>query len=390
VSRKLLLPVLWLTWLWNFSYRMMFTAIMPALQFSMQLSNEAIGLLVGSLFLGYAVLSYPFSLASGKLSEKWTICGGVVLTTISLLAFSASRSFVSLVVLGFVAGAGLSAYLPQGLSLLSKEYPMHQVGSVMGLHETAAPLGQTLGPLFVWSAIATLGWSGCLQAWSLYSFVICIMVLFLVPEGKRIVKPSSKRAKELHTSNSLLFTMITVQAAVWSCNLGLLSMLPVYLAQTFLLDVSYVAFILGISRITGAAGQLTGGYLSDRLGRARILLFSTMMVFIATAWITSVPFSGFYVIGLFFQGIVSSAFFPIFFAMISDITHQSNRAKMLGLTNSIAAFIGGTLSPAVIGFLSDRFSFRIAFLYPIMMGVVGCVGALYVWRAARAIHRSGG
>jgi len=385
-----LLPVLWLTWLWNFSYRMMFTAIMPALQSSMQLSNEAVGLVVGSLSFGYGALSYPFSLLSSKLGERRVICGGVALTTVSLLVFSASRSLVNLVILSFVAGAGLSAYLPQGLSLLSREYSKHHVGSVMGIHETAAPVGQTLGPLFVWSAIATLGWSGCLQAWSLYSLAIFIMVLFLVPGGKRIVKQSSRPAEELHTSNSLFFSMIAVQAAVWTCNLGLLSMVPVYLTQTFLLDVSYVAFIIGVSRITGAAGQLSGGYLSDRLGRTRILLLSTVMVFIATVWITSVPFSGFYVIGLFFQGIVSSAFFPVFFAMISDVTDPSNRAKMMGLTNSIAGFIGGTVSPAVIGFLSDRFTFQIAFLYPIAIGVVGCVGALYVWKTASAHSESNG
>jgi len=367
---------------------MMFTAIMPALQSSMQLSNEAVGLIVGSLSFGYGILSYPFSLLSGKLGERRIICGGVALTTASLLAFSASRSLVSLLVLSFVAGAGLSAYLPQGLSLLSREYSQHHVGSVMGIHETAAPVGQTVGPLFVWFAIATLGWSGCLQAWSLYSVAIFILVLFLVPGGKSIVKQSSRPAENLHTPNALFFSMIAVQAAVWTCNLGLLSMVPVYLTQTFLLDVSYVAFIIGVSRITGAAGQLSGGYFSDRLGRARILLLSTVMVLIATVWITSAPFSGFYVIGLIFQGIVSSAFFPVFFAMISDITVPSNRAKMIGLTNSIAGFIGGTVSPAVIGYLSDQFTFRIAFLYPVAIGVAGCVAALYVWRTARTISES--
>jgi len=382
--------VLWLTWLWNFSYRMLFTAIMPALQSSMELSNEAVGLVVGSLSFGYGTLSYPFSLLSSKLGERNVICGGIALTTVSLLGFSVSRSLASLLILSFVAGAGLSAYLPQGLSLLSREYPQYQVGSVMGIHETAAPIGQTLGPIFVWSAIATLGWSGCLQAWSLYSLAIFFMVLFLVPSGNHVVMHSSRHARKVHTSNSLFLSMVGVQAAVWTCNLGLLSMVPVYLTQTFLLDVSYVAFIIGVSRITGAAGQLSGGYLSDRLGRARVLQLLTVMVLIATVWITLVPFSDFYVTGLFFQGIVSSAFFPVFFAMISDVTDPSNRAKMMGLTNSIAGFIGGTVSPAVIGFLSDRFTFQIAFLYPIGIGVVGCVGTLYVWKTASAHSESNG
>jgi len=63
---------------------------------------------------------------------------------------------------------------------------------------------------------------------------------------------------------------------------------------------------------------------------------------------------------------------------VSDITDPSNRAKVMGLTNSIAGFIGGTVSPIVIGFLSDHFTFRVAFSYLIMMGLMGCVAALYI------------
>lgn len=174
--------------------------------------------------------------------------------------------------------------------------------------------------------------------------------------------------------------MMIVQAAVWSCNLGLLSMIPVYLTKTFLLDVSYVAFILGVSRMTGAVGQIGGGYLSDRLGRTRILLFLTTMILAATIWITLTPFSGIYLTGLFFQGLVGSAFFPVYFATISDIADNSSRARMIGLTNSIAAFIGGTVAPAIIGGLSDRFTFQIAFSFPIAMGIVGCLGAVYIWK----------
>jgi len=386
MSKKLLLPVLWVAWLWNFSYRMMFTTIMPSLQMSMQLSNQDVGLLVGALSFGYGVISYPSSLASGKLDERWIICGGIALTTVSMLLFSISTSFSVLLILSFTAGAGLSTYLPQGVSLLSREYSAHHVGSVLGVHETAAPVGQTLGPLFVWSAIGVLGWSGCLQAWVIYSVVVCVLVLLLVPKSKSIARSAPQPTAKGHVS-SVFFMMVIVQSAVWTCNLGLLSMVPVYLTETFLLGVSYVAFILGVSRMAGAVGQLAGGYFSDKLGRVRILFLTTAMVFVATLWITLLPFDGVYVAGLFFHGIVSSAFFPVYFAMVSDMTDYSNRAKMIGLTNSVAGFVGGTVAPTVIGYLSDRFSFQTAFLFPIAMGIVGCIAALYVWETGNSTRK---
>jgi MFS family permease len=387
MSKRLLLPVFWIAWLWNFSYRMMFTAIMPALQQSMQLSNEAVGLLVGVLSLGYGAMSYPSSLASGKLDERWIICGGVALTTIAFLAFSISQSFVALLALSFVAGAGLSTYLPQGLSLLSRGYPTNQLGSVMGIHETAAPVGQMLGPMFVWFFITAIGWSGCLQAWSLFSLAVCILVLLVVPKSKIVVGTSRRLETARSFSPSLFPAMVVVQSTVWACNLGLLSMIPVYLTKTFLLDVSYVAFLLGVSRMTGPIGQLSGGFLSDRLGRTRVLLFVTTMVFAATLWITLIPFNSIFVAGLFIQGVVSSAFFPIFFATISDVTDHSNRARMIGLTNSVAGIFGGTVTPFVIGFLSDQFNFQIAFLFPIAAGIVALLGALCIWMATKPERR---
>jgi len=367
---------------------MMFTAIMPALQSSMQLSNQEVGLLVGALPMGYAALSYPASLASGRVSERRIILGGIMLTSISVLLFSISRSFIAMFALSFLAGAGFSTYLPQAYSLLPRQYSSHQLGSVLGVHETGAPVGQTLGPLFVWSAVGVLGWSGCLQAWIIFSLLVFILILFLVPEEKAVTQFSPKPTARKQLSPGLLIAMVATQATVWSCNLGLLSMVPVYLTKTFLLDVSYVAFILGLSRMTGAFGQLAGGYLSDKLGRTLVLFSSTVMVFLATLWITLVPFNGFYVVGLFFQGIVSATFFPVFYATMSDITDYSNRAKMVGLTNSVAGFFGGAVAPATIGYLSDRFTFHTAFLFPMATGIVACATAFYVWKTTGSRHES--
>jgi len=303
-----------------------------------------------------------------------------LLASTSFLFFSVAGTFELMYLLSFLAGAGFSTYLPQAYSLLSREYQANQLGSVLGVHETGAPVGQTLGPLFVSATIAILGWAGCLQAWTIYSLIVCILILLLVPKSKPAIRSFSKPTGRHDYLSVLFLAMIVTQSAVWSCNLGLLSMMPVYLTKTFLLEISYVAFIIGASRMTGAVGQLAGGYLSDRLGRARVLLFSTVMVFLATLWITLIPFNGLFVAGLFFQGIVGAAFFPVFFATISDVGEFSNRAKMVGLTNSVAGFVGGTVVPAVIGFLSDRFTFQTAFLFPIAIGVVGCVSVFYVWR----------
>jgi len=377
-SEHALLPTCWFTWFWNFSYRMMVPTLLPAIQASLILSNWQAGTVVGALNLGYAVSAYPSGLYSTRFGPKRIICFGIALTAVCMLLFTISQSYLTMLVFIFVGGLGLGTYLPQGLVLLSQQYEKRKRGTIMGVHETAAPIGQAVGPLFVSMMILPLAWTGCIQAWFALAVIPIVSFLFLVPKYKADPGASENVHEGREWSPRLYATVVLLNSCIWSTNLGLLSMIPIYMVQVFLVDVAFAAFLVGATRFSGAFGQLVGGFLSDAVGRFKVLIAVVAVTAVSTVGVAFAPYGPILIASMVIQAMATAAFFPVIFATVSDHTSSRTRAKVLGVINAAAGFIGGSLSPMIIGYLADKFNFRDAFLYPVILGFFACFLILYL------------
>jgi len=379
-SEHALLPTCWFAWFWNFSYRMMVPALLPAIQASLLLSNWQAGNVIGALNLGYAVSAYPSGLYSTRFGPKRIICFGIALTAVCMLLLTISQSYLTMLAVIFVAGLGLGTYLPQGLALLSQEYEKQKRGTIMGVHETAAPIGQAVGPLFVSMMLLPFGWTGCIQAWFALAAIPVISFLFVVPKYK--ANPTA--GENVHEAREwplrLYATVVLLNSCIWSANLGLLSMIPIYMVQVFLVDAVFAAFLVGATRFSGAFGQLMGGFLSDTVGRFKVLVAVVAATAVSTVGVAFAPYGPVMIASMVIQAMATAAFFPVIFATVSDHTSSRTRAKVLGTINAAAGFIGGSLSPMIIGYLADKFNFKDAFLYPVTLGFFACFLILYLRR----------
>ncbi|RLE50208.1 MAG: hypothetical protein DRJ33_07600, partial [Candidatus Methanomethylicota archaeon] len=152
---KVALVLCWLAWLLNFSYRMMIPALMPAIKVELGLTELQASLMLSLLLVGHAIsLSLSGFLASALGNERVI---ALSLLTVSITSIPASLLPLSplwLLLDFFASGLGLGLSLPSARSHLSKLAPSSIKGRVMGVHETAAPLGQTLGPLMAGLALS--------------------------------------------------------------------------------------------------------------------------------------------------------------------------------------------------------------------------------------------
>jgi len=379
-SEHALLPTCWFTWFWNFSYRMMIPTLMPAIQASLLLSNWQAGTIIGVLNFGYAVSAYPSGLYSTKFGPIRIICFGIALTALCMLLFTISQSYLVMLALIFIAGLGLGTYMPQGLARLSQQYEKRRRGTIIGIHETAAPIGQAIGPLFVSMMLLPLGWTGCIQAWFALAAVPIISFLFVVPKYKSNPSESENMHEGREWSLRLYTTVVLLNSCIWAANLGLLSMIPIYMVQVFLVDVGFAAFLVGATRFSGAFGQLMGGSLSDAVGRFKVLITVVAVTAVSTVGVAFAPYGPIMIASMVIQAMATAAFFPVIFATVSDHTSSRTRAKVLGVINAAAGFIGGSLSPMIIGYLADNFNFKSAFVYPVALGFFACFLILYLRR----------
>ncbi|MEM3462486.1 MAG: MFS transporter [Candidatus Bathyarchaeia archaeon] len=371
-----LLLISWFAWFWNFAYRMMVPALLPPIQASLSIPNWMAGALVGALNFGYAISAYPSGLCSARFGPRNIIVFGTALSAAFAFLLSISTSYPAMAMLAFIAGLGLGVYLPQALTLLSEHYGRGRRGAIIGIHETAAPIGQMAGPLWAGAMLSSLGWDGCLRAWALPGALIAIAFPIIAPKREEAVKRVDKAPGGGGWPLGLYIPTVLLVSFVWSANLGLISMIPLYMVRSSLADAAFAAFLMGITRFSGALGQLAGGLLSDMIGRLKVLMAIVLITAFSTVGVAFAPYGPAMIASMLVQAMAGSAFFPVTYAAISDNTSPGDRAKVIGVVNTSSGLLGGALSPMVIGYLADSFGFKAAFLYPVVVGFLACPLAL--------------
>ncbi|MGL1931040.1 MAG: MFS transporter [Desulfotalea sp.] len=139
-----------------------------------------------------------------------------------------------------------------------------------------------------------------------------------------------------------------------------------------------VGFIAGISALTGILFSFPAGYLSDRIGRYRMLLISGFVF--ATAPFLYIFATEVWQIGIirFYHGLATAIFGPVAMAYVADL-YQSSRGEKIGWF-STATLLGRFSAPALGGLIlavsasGDMSGFTVLYL---VCGITG-VGAVLV------------
>ena len=369
------LTVLFFTWFCNMSSQFLIPALAPAIGDSFSLSTGSIGLLLGMSSLGSMISYLGSGLLCSKLGRKRVIIVGLIILSFSLLFMSLATNFIVLLVMETMLGFGLGMYPPAGLSILMDYFPPEKRGRIVGIHEMAAPAGMTIGPIFA-SLILSLGfgWPGVLRAWiiSLIIILVC-QILFVheidvasVPEDEQSSKSTvSARGGSWPIAYLMMFAVAQLLRTV---AFAASSLLPTYWVATFGVAVAEAAFIYGVMTVFAVGGQLGSGYLSDKIGRLRVLLILQVLSSITLVPTLYLPFGPALYVSFAAFTVFINGFMPVLFAFISDTTQPMDRSKMVGIVMSTSS-LSSLFSPAIIGLLAET-SYAVAWVFPIIASIL--------------------
>lgn len=130
-----------------------------------------------------------------------------------------------------------------------------------------------------------------------------------------------------------------------------------------------------------------GGWVADRFGRRRVILFS-LAVWSAITWLTGHSRSyGELAAARGLMGISEACYLPAALALISDYHGENTRARAVGLHQS-GLYVGIAMGGIGGGWIGEHFGWRAAFF---VLGAIGVVYALALWPVLReAPVRNGG
>ena len=124
---------------------------------------------------------------------------------------------------------------------------------------------------------------------------------------------------------------------------------------------SFSALTFGVFGTAMTIGRLFGDQLATRLGRKRLLLIDVALALIGLSICLTMPFTGTSIAGFFLIGLGLSTIVPIVYSAAGNVPGM-NPAAGIAMASTIG-YLGFFVGPPMIGYLSDHFGLRIAFIY---------------------------
>jgi MFS family permease len=343
---------------------MAFAAALPVLQKKWDMSAAAAGSISGGFQLGYAVSLFFFSILADRIGAKRVFLLSTFSSVIASLLFAfLARDYYSGLILYALVGISMGGSYTPGLMMLADRYAPRDRGKAVGFFIASTSLSYALSLIL---SGTVLPWGGYRIAFGLtcsgpvLGFIFAWMTLASTRNRIHPRRREQKFTKEVLRNKPAVLYISAYTLHSWEL-LGMWAWTPAFLSACLILKGSEPSTAAGIGSQTvglfhlmGMLASTTMGALSDRAGRAFMILFiasiSTVCSFLM-GWMIELPFILTVVVGMVyaFTGIGDS---PILSAGITESVDPSYLGAALAL-RSFLGFGAGAIAPLAFGAVLD-------------------------------------
>jgi ACS family tartrate transporter-like MFS transporter len=364
-----------------------------------------------AFYIGYVLFEVPSNLVMDKVGARLWLARIMVSWGMVSAATAAVIGPNSFLLVRFLLGAGEAGLFPGTLLLFTYWFPDAHRGRIIGLFTLALPVSVALGAPI---STAILGMDGILgiKGWqwiyileAVPTVIVGIFVLVAMTDrpatAKWLAAPerdwlsntlqSERRAVEAGGTYSVLRGMTNVKVLLLSFNylgivtasLGLLLFIP-QIIRSLGASTMNTGYATSLAYVCGAVSMILFGWLSDRIGDRRWLLFATCLMATAGLAIAGATMGTWW--SLAGMCLATAGFYGTkgpFWAMPTMILTGAAAAGGIAFINAFGN-IGGAVGPAVVGWLKDTTGSYAGGLYGLaaftgISAVIAAVG-LYIPR----------
>jgi len=349
------------------TYTAFLPPLLPVFIEKLSLARAEAGLLV--VFLQAPSLLQPFI---GHLGDRRDLRFLVVLapavTAACMCLLGVAPGFWVFAALLSMAGVS-SAVLHALAPVVTGRFAGRSLGLGMGFWMVGGELGRTLGPILLVSTVAAFGLAGL--PWLMVGGLAASVLLAAGLRGARPAPPPRTGPRERRVTRRsmrgffLPLSGIVISRAVMLA--AFTTFLPVYFREEGA-SLWLAGAALSVLQAAGVVGALTGGVVSDALGRKRVLAASLLLTPALMAALVFAPDWGRLplLLALGFAGLMAT---PVLMAAVLE-SFPRNRAFANGSYMALN-FVARAAAVVLVGLLADRVGMRQAFLVCAALGVLG-------------------
>lgn len=381
ISKRKLLGIAGLGWLFDAMDVGMLSFVMVALQKDWGLSTQEMGWIGSINSIGMAVGALVFGILSDKIGRKSVFIITLLLFSIGSGLTALTTTLAMFLVLRFLIGMGLGGELPVASTLVSESVEAHERGKIVVLLESFWAGGWLIAALISYFVIPKYGWEVAM----VLSAVPALYALYLrwnLPDSPRFQKVE-KRPSVIENINSVwsgeyrratIMLWILWFSVVFSYY-GMFLWLPsVMVLKGFSLIKSF-QYVL-IMTLAQLPGYFTAAWFIERLGR-KFVLVTYLIGTACSAYLFGVAES---LTVLIVAGMLLSFFNLGAWGALYAYTPEQYPTVIRGTGAGMAAAfgrIGGILGPLLVGYLvASQASLSLIFTIfcgSILIGVVAVI-----------------
>ncbi len=305
---------------------------------------------------------------------------GIAITTVCMVMLAIYTNWQWFSFWIVLAGFGLSFAHPTGLTMVSQLF-VKKRGKAMGTFGFIGQFGQFIPPIsaaaigkfFFWNYIFVVFFILFLIA-----LAFCAMLLKTEIEGEDIEKPQSiEYTKALGALIAGIVILVLLLTALrGNYYRAITSVLTYYSNDVLELDILTGAIFLSLMLITGLPGHLIGGWLSDKHGPIKPLIFFTVTAIIGIVLCLSFNL-WILIIGLCLVGFSFFSAQPAENVLTANVSTLNVRGTLYGL-KFLVSFGFSFIALILIGIFGDIYSLSVAFYIILIFAVASLFTILII------------
>jgi FSR family fosmidomycin resistance protein-like MFS transporter len=250
--------------------------LLPLVVSRFNLSLALAGLLATVLTTSAAMSQPLFGAIADRLRRRIFVVTGPAITVAAMGLMGLAPTYTALIVLLLLAGTGTSSFHPQGASTAG-EASGRRKGAGLSLFVAGGELGYALGPLIIAIVVAARGLEATWMV-ALPGLAAAIVLWRWIPSRREMpIRPAAVSLRSDLTGALrpllVLWFIVVLRSIVISAYQTFLPLLLSGRGSSIVAGGAAVFLFGGI----GAIGGVSGGTLSDRIGRRRMMALSLIL-----------------------------------------------------------------------------------------------------------------
>ncbi|HEX7285015.1 MAG TPA: MFS transporter [Candidatus Angelobacter sp.] len=390
----------------NYIDRNVLFAVQPLIKKEFGATDEQIGTLTFAFFISYMFAAPIVGWLGDKYPRKNIVVVGIAIWSGFTLLTWLVHDYSQLLFRHTIVGIGEASYATIAPTLIADSFPLEKRGRMLSIFFVGLPFGSAAGYLVGGYFAHHFGWRVPFMVAGAPGFLLALILWFL-PEPQRGQSEPGQHAEQhakgfLETLKHLLrvldslwrngaFVTACLGMAMYTFAVGGMQVwIPTFLERVRGLNLQQANTTFGlITLFHGFVATLLGGWIGDRLLKR---YFGAYYTFPGIMMLVAVPFMvlAIYVAGpLMFPFIFVAVFLllvgtgPTNAAVVNSAS-PAIRSTALAVNVFVIHLLGDSLSPRLMGLVSDKTSLPTAFWMAfIAAGLSGCIllyGARYAPR----------